>query len=61
MGLVPAVLIPHPQLGPVVQQGLAAGGVAPRQYGVVQRGQATAVFVVRRRSEGQKSLVNTMH
>lgn len=56
MGLVPAVLVPGPQPGPVVQQGLAAGGVAPGQHGVVQGGQATAVFVVWRRSEGQEGL-----
>lgn len=56
MGLVPAVLVPGSYLCPVVQQRLAAGGVAPCQHGVVQRGQAAAVFVVGRCSEGQQSL-----
>lgn len=56
MGLVPAILVPRPELRPVVQQGLAAGSVAPCQYSVVQRGQATAVSVVWRRSEGQENL-----
>lgn len=56
MRLVPAVLVLCPQLGPVVQQGLTAGSVAPCQYSVVQGGQATSVFVVWRRSEGQESL-----
>lgn len=37
MRLVPAILIPGTQRRPVVQQGLAAGRVAPCQYSVVQR------------------------
>lgn len=56
VALIPAVLIPGAQLGSVVEQGLAAGRLAPCQHGVIQRGQATAVLVVRRRSERQKSL-----
>lgn len=46
MRLVPAILISCPQRCSVVQQGLAAGSVAPYQYSVVQRSQATAVLVV---------------
>lgn len=60
MGFVPAVLVPRAQLCPVVEQGLAAGSVTPCQHSVVQRGQATAVFVVWRRSEGQDSLGKLM-
>lgn len=56
MGLVPAILVPCPQPRPVVQQGLAASSVAPCQDSVVQRGQATAVSVVWRSSEGQENL-----
>lgn len=51
MRLVPTILISCPQRCSVVQQGLAAGSVAPCQYSVVQRSQATAVLVVWGRSE----------
>lgn len=60
MTLIPAILIPGAQLRPVIEQGLTAGGFTPCQHSVVQRGQATAVFVVRRRSERQKSLAGSM-
>lgn len=56
MTLIPATLIPRPQLCPVVEQSLTAGSVAPCQHSVVQRGQATAVLVVWRRPERQKGL-----
>lgn len=56
MRFIPAVLIPCPQLCPVIEQSLTTGSVAPCQHSVVQWGQATAVFVVWRRSEGQESL-----
>ena len=57
MRLIPTILIPCPQLCPVVEQCLTTGGVAPCQHSVVQRGQATTVFVVWRCSKGQESLV----
>lgn len=56
MRLVPAILISCPQRCSVVQQGLAAGSVAPYQYSVVQRSQATAVLVVWGCSEWQEKL-----
>lgn len=57
--LVPAVLIPHSDLGSVIKQRLAAGRVAPCQRGVVQWRQASTVFIVQRRSQRQQSLTHT--
>lgn len=54
--LVPAVLVPHSDLGSVIKQRFAAGRVAPCQHRVVQRRQASAVFIVQRRSQRQQSL-----
>lgn len=56
MGLIPAVLVPRPQPRPVIEQSLTAGRFTPCQHSVVQRGQATAVLIVWRGSEGQESL-----
>ena len=56
VGLIPAVLVPHPQLGSVEQQRFAAGGVSPCQHGVVQRRQPPSVLVVWRGSKGEQDL-----
>ena len=56
MRFIPAILISCPKFRPVIEQGLTTGRVAPCQHSVVQRSQATAVFVVWRRSERQESL-----
>lgn len=56
MGLVPAILIAEPQLGSVVQEGLAAGGVAPYQHSVVKRCEPTAILIIRRCPQRQQRL-----
>lgn len=56
VNLLPAVLISDAQLGSVVQQQLAAAGVAPHHSRVEQRGQASAVLVVGGAPEVQECL-----
>lgn len=56
MCLVPAVLIPDAQLGVVVKQCFAAGGVAPCQHSVVERRQPSPVLIVWRRTQRQQDL-----
>lgn len=46
MNLLPAVLISYAQLGPVVQEQLAAAGVTPHHSRVEQWSQPSAVLVV---------------
>lgn len=46
MNLLPAVLISYAQLGPVVQEQLAAAGVTPHHSRVEQGSQPSAVLVV---------------
>lgn len=53
---LPAVLIRNAQLGPVVQQQLAAAGVAPHHGCVEQGGQPSAVLVVGGAPKVQKCL-----
>lgn len=56
MRLVPAVLVPDAQLGAVIKERLAAGGLAPRQHSVVERRQPPPVLVVWRCSQRQQDL-----
>lgn len=56
MCLIPAVLVPDAQLGVVVKQCFAAGGVSPCQHSVVERRQPSPVLVVRRGSQRQQDL-----
>lgn len=56
MCLVPAVLVPDAQLGVVVKECFAAGGVSPCQHSVVERRQPSSVLIVRRRAQRQQDL-----
>ncbi len=56
MCLVPAVLVPDAQLGAVVKECFAAGGVSPCQHSVVQRCQPPPVLIVRRRTQREQDL-----
>ncbi len=58
MGFIPAILITEPQLGSVVEEGLAAGGVTPYQHSVVKWCQPTAVLIIRRCPQRQQYLKN---
>lgn len=56
MRLVPAVLVPDAQLGAVIKERFAAGGLSPRQHSVVERRQPPPVLVVWRCSQRQQDL-----
>lgn len=56
MNLLPAVLISYAQLGPVVQEQLAAAGVTPHHSRVEQGSQPSAVLVVGGAPEIQERL-----
>lgn len=56
--LMPAVLVPAAHGGVFMEQQFAAVGVPPDDRGVVQRGEAVAVFVIRGCSQLQKGLEN---
>lgn len=56
MCLVPAVLVPDAQLGAVIKECFAAGGLSPCQHSVVERRQPPPVLIVWRCSQRQQDL-----